>query len=169
MPEALQADVEDPQLYAVGVEERLRVSATPSLRAVINGTGVILHTNLGRAPLADSALDAMASVARGYANLEYDLEAGTRGSRYDHCTALLRELTGAGGALVSNNGAAALILALRTMAFGRNVLVSRGELVEIGGGFRIPEILGERGWCAGGGGEHQPDPTRGLSGRRHEE
>ena len=144
-PGALPRDVEDPQLYAVGVEERLRVSATPSLRSVINGTGVILHTNLGRAPLADSALDAMASVARGYANLEYDLEAGSRGSRYDHCTDLLRELTGAEGALVSNNGAAALVLALRTMAFGRAVLVSRGELVEIGGGFRIPEILESAG------------------------
>ncbi|MED5564608.1 MAG: L-seryl-tRNA(Sec) selenium transferase [Gemmatimonadota bacterium] len=144
-PGALPRDVEDPQLYAVGVEERLRVSATPSLRSVINGTGVILHTNLGRAPLADSALDAMDSVARGYANLEYDLEVGSRGSRYDHCTDLLRELTGAGGALVSNNGAAALVLALRTMAFGRAVLVSRGELVEIGGGFRIPEILESAG------------------------
>ena len=144
-PGSLPRDVEDPQFYAVGVEERLRVSATPSLRSVINGTGVILHTNLGRAPLADSALDAMASVARGYANLEYDLEAGSRGSRYDHCTDLLRELTGAGGALVSNNGAAALVLALRTMAFGRAVLVSRGELVEIGGGFRIPEILESAG------------------------
>ena len=144
-PGALPRDVEDAQLYAVGVKERLRVSATPSLRSVINGTGVILHTNLGRAPLADSALDAMASVARGYANLEYDLEAGSRGSRYDHCTDLLRELTGAGGALVSNNGAAALVLALRTMAFGRAVLVSRGELVEIGGGFRIPEILESAG------------------------
>jgi L-seryl-tRNA(Ser) seleniumtransferase len=138
-------DVEDPQLYANGVEDRLRASATPSLRAVVNGTGVILHTNLGRAPLADSALDAMASVARGYANLEYDLGAGSRGSRYDHCTDLLRELTGAEGALVSNNGAAALVLALRTMAFGRTVLVSRGELVEIGGGFRIPEILESSG------------------------
>ena len=144
-PGALGGDVEDPRLYAAGVEARLRVSATPSLRAVINGTGVILHTNLGRAALADSALDAMASVARGYANLEYDLGAGSRGSRYDHCTALLQELTGAGGALVSNNGAAALILALRTLAFGRSVLVSRGELVEIGGGFRIPEILESAG------------------------
>ena len=144
-PEALSADVEDPKLYATGVEERLRVADTPSLRAVINGTGVMLHTNLGRAPLADSALDAMASVARGYANLEYDLEEGSRGSRYDHCTALLRDLTGAAAALVSNNGAAALILALRTLAFGRTVLVSRGELVEIGGGFRIPEILESAG------------------------
>ena len=142
---ALSGDVEDPQLYATGVEERLRVSGILSLRAVINGTGVVLHTNLGRAPLADSALDAMTSVARGYANLEYDLEAGSRGSRYDHCTDLLRELTGAGGALVSNNGAAALVLALRSMAFGRTVLVSRGELVEIGGGFRIPEILESAG------------------------
>ncbi len=144
-PGALEGDVEDPRTYAAGVKARLRVSTTPSLRAVINGTGVILHTNLGRAALAASALDAMASVARGYANLEYDLEAGSRGSRYDHCTALLQELTGAGGALVSNNGAAALILALRTLAFGRTVLVSRGELVEIGGGFRIPEILESAG------------------------
>jgi L-seryl-tRNA(Ser) seleniumtransferase len=144
-PEAPPREVEDPKLYAAGVDERLRVSATPSLRAVINGTGVILHTNLGRSPLADSALDAMASVARGYANLEYDLDSGSRGSRYDHCTALLRDLTGAGGALVSNNGAAALVLALRTLAFGRTVLVSRGELVEIGGGFRIPEILESSG------------------------
>jgi L-seryl-tRNA(Ser) seleniumtransferase len=141
----LGGDVEDPEVYASGVKARLRVSATPSLRAVINGTGVILHTNLGRAVLADPALDSLASVARGYANLEYDLEAGSRGSRYDHCTALLQELTGAGGALVSNNGAAALILALRTMSFGRAVLVSRGELVEIGGGFRIPEILESAG------------------------
>lgn len=144
-PESLSRDVEDPQLYAARVQERLRVSETQSLRAVLNGTGVILHTNLGRAPLADSALDAMTSVARGYANLEYDLEAGGRGSRYDHCTALLQELTAAGGALVSNNGAAALVLALRTLAFGRTVLVSRGELVEIGGGFRIPEILESSG------------------------
>jgi L-seryl-tRNA(Ser) seleniumtransferase len=105
----------------------------------------MLHTNLGRAPLADSALDAMASVAHGYANLEYDLEEGSRGSRYDHCAALLRDLTGADDALVSNNGASALILALRTLAFGRTVLVSRGELVEIGGGFRIPEILESAG------------------------
>ena len=142
---ALRESVEDPQLYATGVEERLRASATPSLRAVINGTGVILHTNLGRAPLADAALDAMASVARGYANLEYDLEAGSRGSRYDHCTELLRELTGAPAALVSNNGAAALVLALHTLALGRTVLVSRGELVEIGGGFRIPDILESSG------------------------
>ncbi len=144
-PGALRGSVEDPRLYATGVEERLRVSDIPSLRAVINGTGVILHTNLGRAPLAEAALDAMASVSRGYANLEYDLEAGSRGSRYDHCTDLLRELTGAGGALVSNNGAAALVLALHTLALGRTVLVSRGELVEIGGGFRIPDILESSG------------------------
>ena len=144
-PAAFLEDVEDPQRYVTRVEERLRRAATPSLRGVINGTGVILHTNLGRAPLAECALDAMASVARGYANLEYDLEEGARGSRYDHCTALLRELTGADSALVSNNGAAALVLALRTLAFGRSVFVSRGELVEIGGGFRIPEILESAG------------------------
>ena len=137
--------IEDPRRYAVAVLERLRVVSAPSLRPVINGTGVILHTNLGRAALAPVALEAMTRVARGYSNLEYDLGEGQRGSRYDHCTTLLRELTGAEAALVLNNGAAALVLALRTIAFGRGVLVSRGELVEIGGGFRIPEILGSSG------------------------
>ncbi len=138
-------DTRDPRRYAKAVLERLRVVTTPSLRPVINGTGVILHTNLGRAAQAPAALEAMTRVARGYSNLEYELSEGRRGSRYDHCTRLLCELTGAESALVLNNGAAALVLALRTMAFGREVLVSRGELVEIGGGFRIPEILGSSG------------------------
>ena len=138
-------DTRDPRRYATAVLERLRVVTTPSLRPVINGTGVILHTNLGRAAQAPAALEAMTRVARGYSNLEYELGEGQRGSRYDHCARLLCELTGAESALVLNNGAAALVLALRTMAFGREVLVSRGELVEIGGGFRIPEILGSSG------------------------
>lgn len=137
--------VGDPRRYAAAVVERLRVVSMPSLCPVINATGVILHTNLGRAALAPVALEAMRSVAYGYSNLEYDLSEGQRGSRYDHCSMLLRELTGAEAALVINNGAAALVLALRTIAFGRGVVVSRGELVEIGGGFRIPEILGSSG------------------------
>ena len=137
-------DVEDAGVYAEAVEKRLAGATTPSLRPVINGTGVVLHTNLGRAVLAPTALEAIEG-ASGYSNLEYDLEAGGRGSRYDHCAALLEELTGAEGALVVNNGAAALVLALSTMAAGRHVLVSRGELVEIGGGFRIPEIMESSG------------------------
>jgi L-seryl-tRNA(Ser) seleniumtransferase len=107
---------------------------------VINATGVVLHTNLGRAPLARAAIDAMVAVSSGYSNLEYDLDAGARGSRYDHCAALLRELTGAEDALVVNNGAAALVLALDTLADGREAIISRGELVEIGGSFRVHEI-----------------------------
>ncbi len=137
-------DVESVAPYADAVRRRLAAVLTPSLRPVINGTGVVLHTNLGRAPLAASAVEAMAG-AQGYTNLEYDVDAGTRGSRYDHCSELLCELTGAEDALVVNNGAGALVLALSTEARGRHALVSRGELVEIGGGFRIPEVMESSG------------------------
>src|SRR5579862_4395266 len=115
--------------------------ARPSLRPVINATGVVLHTNLGRAPLAAAAIDAVGDVARGYANLEYDLEQGERGSRHGHLVGALRELTGAEDALVVNNNAAACLVALAALAAGRAVIVSRGELVEIGGSFRVPDIL----------------------------
>ncbi len=134
-------EVDSPPRYARWVEEALAREEIPSLRPVVNATGVVLHTNLGRAPLALSALESMMRAARGYTNLEYDLEAGGRGSRYDHCRDLLTELTGAEDALVVNNNAAALVLALNTVARDSGVVVSRGELVEIGGGFRIPEIL----------------------------
>lgn len=123
------------------VEQALVLDGIPSLRPVINATGVVLHTNLGRAPIAAAARSAMARAARGYGNLEFDLERGSRGSRYVHCVQLLRELTGAEAALVVNNAAGALVLGVNTLAAGREVAVSRGELVEIGGGFRIPEIL----------------------------
>ncbi len=139
------AGIDGPELYAARVEDLLVRKDEPSLRAVINATGVVLHTNLGRAPLPAAARDAMARAARGYSNLEYDLEQGRRGSRYDHCVSLLCDLTGADDALVVNNNAAALVLVLNTMARGRGVAVSRGELIEIGGGFRIPEILERSG------------------------
>jgi L-seryl-tRNA(Ser) seleniumtransferase len=112
---------------------------------VINATGVIVHTNLGRAPLASAALEQVKDAARGYSNLEYDLEAGERGSRQTHVADLLRRLTGAEAALVVNNNAAAVLLALAALAEGREVIVSRGELIEIGDGFRIPDVLARSG------------------------
>nr|HEX4318007.1 L-seryl-tRNA(Sec) selenium transferase [Kofleriaceae bacterium] len=111
------------------------------LRRVINATGVVLHTNLGRAPLPAAARAAIDDVAGGYSNLEYDLARGARGSRHDHLRDLLRELTGADDGIVANNNAAATVLGLAALAAGREVIVSRGELIEIGGSFRLPEIL----------------------------
>lgn len=117
----------------------------PTLRPVINATGVILHTNLGRAPLSDEARLAMERAAKGYSNLEYDLEAGERGSRYFHAEDLLSRLTGAEAALVVNNNAAALLLILTAFTRGKEVIISRSQLVEIGGGFRIPEVMAQSG------------------------
>jgi L-seryl-tRNA(Ser) seleniumtransferase len=115
------------------------------LRRALNATGVIVHTNLGRAPLAEAALERVREVGGGYSNLEYDLSAGTRGSRQDHVAGILRRLTGAEAALVVNNNAAAVLLALAALGEGRDVLVSRGELIEIGDGFRIPDVLARSG------------------------
>src|SRR5579859_3701687 len=117
----------------------------PNLRPVINATGVIINTNLGRAPLSQEALQAVQRVAGGYSNLEYELEAGERGSRHAHVAALLCELTGAEAALVTNNNAAAVLLALSALAAGREVIISRGQLVEIGGGFRVPDVMRQSG------------------------
>ena len=119
--------------------------AQPSLAPVVNATGVVLHTNLGRAPLARAAIEAITRVASGYAALEYDLGSGTRGSRHAHCRDLLVELTGAEDAMVVNNAAGALLLALSALARGGDAIVSRGELVEIGGSFRIPDIMARSG------------------------
>jgi L-seryl-tRNA(Ser) seleniumtransferase len=119
--------------------------AVPSLAPVINATGVVLHTNLGRAPLAPAAIAALTRVAAGYSALEYDLGRGARGSRHAHCRDLLVELTGAADALVVNNAAGALLLALSALARGGDAIVSRGELVEIGGSFRIPDIMARSG------------------------
>jgi len=117
----------------------------PNLRRVINATGVLVHTNLGRAPLAPSALERVADIGGGYSNLEYDLAAGARGSRQSHLAGMLQRLTGAESALVVNNNAAAVLLALAALGEGREVLVSRGELIEIGDGFRIPDVLARSG------------------------
>ncbi len=117
----------------------------PSLRPVINATGVVIHTNLGRAPLSVRARRAMEYVAKGYSNLEYDLEEGQRGSRYFHAEAMLRRLTGAESALVVNNNAGAVLLILSALASGKEVVISRGQLVEIGGGFRIPDVMRQSG------------------------
>jgi L-seryl-tRNA(Ser) seleniumtransferase len=127
------------------VAAELRALERPRLRRTLNATGIVVHTNLGRAPLAEEALMHAVEAARGYSNLEYDLAEGSRGSRQDHAAPLLRELTGAEAALVVNNNAGAVLLALAALAEGRQVVVSRGELIEIGDGFRIPDVLARSG------------------------
>ncbi len=127
------------------LRRRVRAALEPSLRPVLNATGVVLHTNLGRAPLSEAAQARVQAVAGGYSNLELDLATGERGSRQDHVAALVCELTGAEAAICVNNGAAALVLALAALAGGREIVVSRGQLVEIGDGFRIPEIVQSAG------------------------
>jgi len=127
------------------VKAHLESIVQPTLHPVINATGVILHTNLGRAPLSQDVLEAMRSVGVGYSNLEFDLDLGRRGSRYVHAEALLRRLTGAEDALLVNNNAGAVLLTLSALAKGQEVIISRGELVEIGGGFRIPEVMAQSG------------------------
>jgi L-seryl-tRNA(Ser) seleniumtransferase len=128
-----------------GTAERLRAAMRPSLIRTINATGVIVHTNLGRAPLAQAALDRVRDVAGGYTNLEYDLIRGTRGTRDVHAEKLIARLTGAEAAVVVNNNAAATLLLLAALATGREVIISRGELVEIGGGFRVPDVMKQSG------------------------
>ena len=128
-----------------GAEARLRAAMRPSLVGVINATGVIVHTNLGRAPLSEAALARVAAVAAGYTNLEYDLESGGRGRRDVHAAKLIGRLTGAEAAVVVNNNAAATVLILAALASGREVIISRGELVEIGGGFRVPDVMAQSG------------------------
>ncbi|MDA8082826.1 MAG: L-seryl-tRNA(Sec) selenium transferase [Nitrospiraceae bacterium] len=123
------------------IDSRIRRDSSFSLRRIINATGIVLHTNLGRSVLSERVLQNVVSVSIGFSNLEYDLEAGSRGKRHSHTTRLLREITGAEDALIVNNNAAAVLLCLNTVARGREVIVSRGELVEIGGSFRVPDIM----------------------------
>jgi len=127
------------------IDARLSIAFQPSIRSVINATGVIIHTNLGRAPLSKAARTAVDAMSRGYSNLEYELDVGRRGSRHDHARKLLRRLSGAEDAMVVNNNAAAVYFVLTAFCQEREVLISRGQLVEIGGGFRIPDVLRQSG------------------------
>ncbi|NTW38190.1 MAG: L-seryl-tRNA(Sec) selenium transferase, partial [Syntrophobacteraceae bacterium] len=125
--------------------DHVAVAADFTLRPVVNGTGIIIHTNLGRSLLPEEAIERLNVLCRSYNNLEYDLEKGQRGSRYVHAEAILCELTGAQAALVVNNNAGAVFLVLNTLAQGKEVIVSRGQLVEIGGSFRIPDVMRSSG------------------------
>ncbi len=142
--EEIRAGV-DPGDLATRLREELASARRPALRRVLNATGVLVHTNLGRAPIAAAALEHAVSVSRGYSNLEFDLREGSRGSRQDHVASIVRRLTGAEAAIVVNNNAGAMLLALAALAEGREVIVSRGELIEIGDGFRIPDVLARSG------------------------
>ena len=135
----------DEKRIIADVLERCRAARAEILGRVINGTGVLLHTNLGRAPLCPEALQAIVDVSQGYSNLEYDLDAGQRGKRFTHIERLVCKLTGGEAATVVNNNAGAVMLCLAALAGGRSALVSRGELIEIGGSFRIPDIMAASG------------------------
>jgi len=143
-PETLASRLDETALLQ-DLRQALLDAAKPSLRRVVNATGVVIHTNLGRSPLGEAALAQIQEVAAHYSTLEYDLARGARGSRHDHLEGVVKELTGAGGVLVVNNNAAAVLLALKTLATGKEVVISRGQLVEIGGSFRLPEIMAASG------------------------
>jgi L-seryl-tRNA(Ser) seleniumtransferase len=134
-----------PEKWSSAIEEQVTASLRPSLQPVINATGVVLHTNLGRAPLLAEALQNLVEIAGGYSNLELNLETGERGSRYEHVEDLLCRISGAESGLVVNNNAGAVLLALNSLAEGKEVIVSRGQLVEIGGSFRIPDVMKKSG------------------------
>ena len=140
-----QTDLPDQGMILSQASVMLTRWTSPTLRGVINATGVILHTNLGRAPLSAATLLAMDSAARNYSTLEYDLEKGSRGSRLIHAEAVLQKLTGAESAVVVNNNASAVLLALSALANKKRVIISRAQLVEIGGGFRVPDVMKQSG------------------------
>ena len=131
--------------FCEDVREEILRGRERSLKNVINATGIVLHTNLGRSPMAEETIDAIKEAALGYSNLEFDLESGERGSRYMHVEEMLRKITGAEAAVVVNNCAAAVLVTLNTLANKKKVLVSRGELIEIGGGFRMPDVIAASG------------------------
>ena len=140
-----ESDLPSVELILAQTESTLTAWTKPTLVPVINATGVILHTNLGRAPLSEATIHAMDVVSRGYTNLEYDLEKGARGSRLIHAESVLQKLTGAESALVVNNNASAILLVLSALANRKRVIISRSQLVEIGGGFRVPDVMKQSG------------------------
>ena len=142
---AKEVDIIDESSLITAIDAHYHASLTPSLQPLINATGVTIHTNLGRSPIDPTLFDEARAIATGYCNLEYDLEAGRRGDRYVHTAGALRDLLGAEDALIVNNNAAAVFLILNTFAQGREAIVSRGELVEIGGSFRIPDVMAASG------------------------
>ena len=137
--EGLASDLSEESMMAE-IENKLDLLTSYSLRPLINATGFVIHTNLGRSILSEKALKNITLISGSYSNLEYDVGEGKRGKRYSHLKRILKEVTGAEDALVVNNNAAAVLLCLNTLAKGKEVIVSRGELVEIGGSFRMPEI-----------------------------
>ena len=137
--------VPDIEHIVARVEETVKIISSPSLKRVINATGIVIHTNLGRAPLGEKAFEDLKEIILGYSNLEFNLKKGTRGRRSEHVVSLLKFITGAEDAVVVNNNAAGIILVLNTLANGKEVIISRGELIEIGGSFRIPEIMAASG------------------------
>jgi len=142
---AIDATGEQPTTAAADTVIARAGALEPTLRRVVNATGVVIHTNLGRAPLSKATIAAMAAASEGYSNLEFDLEAGARGSRFSHLREVLRRVTGAEAGIAVNNNASALLLALSALTAGREVVISRGQLVEIGGGFRIPDVMAQSG------------------------
>jgi L-seryl-tRNA(Ser) seleniumtransferase len=159
--------VPSPAALVSAARRRLHVQLASSLQPVINATGVILHTNLGRAVLSQDAQAAMLAAASGYTTLEYDLDRGGRGRREAHAEPLLQQITGAEAALVVNNNAAAVLLTLTALARRREVVISRSQLIEIGGGFRIPEVLAQSGAkLVEVGTTNRIDRTSGRSGRK---
>lgn len=136
---------EIPEHFESHIEDRIKKLSDFSLKKVINATGIVIHTNLGRSALSEEVLERTAEIASGYSNLEYDLETGKRGKRYLHVQALLNEITGAESSLIVNNNAAAVLVCLSALAKGREAIVSRGELVEIGGAFRVPDVMAHSG------------------------
>jgi L-seryl-tRNA(Ser) seleniumtransferase len=143
-PRINAASVADPEMIAA-VKQEIQQAMTPNLRRTINATGIVVHTNLGRSLLATEVIENLVSIAERYSNLEYDLSAGTRGSRYSNVEELICEISGAEAALVVNNNAGAVLLSLETLARNKEVIVSRGELVEIGGSFRVPDVMAKSG------------------------
>ena len=161
-PDQLMDDAVSIPTLTVHIRRRIHRLQTFNLKKAVNATGVVVHTNLGRSCLAPEAIEHMAAIAGGYSNLEFDLDKGRRGSRYQAVEDLLCELGGSEAAMAVNNNAGAVLLCLDTLAKGKEVILSRGEMVEIGGSFRIPDVMAKKRCRSQRGRHNQPDPFGGL-------